>query len=51
MKSNFYLIKKLSLGLFISFFSLLAYAQADYPNRPVKVIVPFGPGSVPEGVL
>lgn len=29
----------------------VAFAQADYPNRPVKVIVPFGPGSVPEAVL
>jgi tripartite-type tricarboxylate transporter receptor subunit TctC len=28
-----------------------AGAQADYPNRPMKVIVPFGPGSVPEAVL
>ena len=26
----------------------LALAQADYPNRVVKVVVPYGPGSVPD---
>jgi tripartite-type tricarboxylate transporter receptor subunit TctC len=51
MKSSFYKNKKLIIGTIISVFSLLAFAQADYPNRPVKVIVPFGPGSVPESIL
>ena len=50
MKSNFYKNKKLIIGAIISVFSLLAFGQADYPNRPVKVIVPFGPGSVPESI-
>ncbi len=30
---------------------LCVAAQADYPNRTVKVIYPFGPGGVPEAVL
>lgn len=51
MKSNFCMIKTLVVGFLISCFSALLYAQTDYPNRPVKVIVPFGTGSVPEGVL
>lgn len=51
MKSNFYHIKKLAFGGLISVFSLFANGQAEYPNRPVKVIVPFSPGSVPESIL
>jgi tripartite-type tricarboxylate transporter receptor subunit TctC len=38
-------MKKLIAGLLLSAFAGLAGAQADdYPNRPVKVIVPFPPG-------
>ena len=33
------------LGLFLSFTSLLSFAQASYPNRPVRIIVPFSAGS------
>ena len=32
------------LGLFLSFTSLLSFAQASYPNRPVRIIVPFSAG-------
>jgi tripartite-type tricarboxylate transporter receptor subunit TctC len=33
------------LGMLLSFTSLLSYAQANYPNRPVRIIVPFSAGS------
>ncbi len=32
------------LAIFIVAFSGALYAQSDYPNKPVKVIVPFPPG-------
>jgi tripartite-type tricarboxylate transporter receptor subunit TctC len=25
-----------------------AFAQADYPNKPIRLLVPFGPGSTPD---
>ena len=34
----------LSRGLFLAFFSPLAFGQASYPNRSVRMIVPFAPG-------
>ena len=33
------------LGMLLSFTSLLSFAQANYPNRPVRIIVPFSAGS------
>ena len=38
-------------GVGLGLMPLVSTAQSGYPNRPVKVIVPFGPGSVPEAVL
>ena len=51
MKTNLHFLKKLAVVFSFSIVSGLVCAQADYPNRPVKIIVPFGPGSVPESIL
>jgi len=38
--------KFLKFGMLISiFWAIAAHAQADYPNRPIKAIVPFAAGS------
>lgn len=33
------------LGLLLSCISILSFAQGNYPNRPVRIIVPFSAGS------
>jgi tripartite-type tricarboxylate transporter receptor subunit TctC len=38
------------LPLALMFFSVLAFGQASYPNRPVKMIVPFAPGGASDFV-
>ena len=35
-----------ALVLLASLTSLTALAQANYPNRPIKLIIPFTPGGV-----
>jgi tripartite-type tricarboxylate transporter receptor subunit TctC len=37
-------MKRLLLVLVLSALSSLALAQSDFPNRPIKMIVPFAPG-------
>ena len=37
-------MKKILLGCLLSFFATVSGAQSDYPNRPVRVIVPFPVG-------
>src|SRR5436309_6823521 len=38
------------LMLALALFSTLAYGQASYPNRPVRMIVPFAPGGASDFV-
>ena len=39
-------LKKTILAIACSFAALPAYAQADYPTHPVKIVIGFSPGSV-----
>ena len=39
-----------SIALVLAFFSALAFGQATYPNRPVRMIVPFAPGGASDFV-
>src|SRR5262245_31372080 len=48
-KLSNWLYRALCLGLFAAFLALVSNSAADaqgYPNKPVRVIVPFGPGGV-----
>jgi tripartite-type tricarboxylate transporter receptor subunit TctC len=38
------LLTALALGLASIFASIPANAQAPYPNRPIRIVIPFGPG-------
>ena len=44
MKLHKYLLQGLLVGTFI--FSLTSHAQTNYPNRPIRLIIPFTPGGV-----
>ncbi|MCE7505692.1 tripartite tricarboxylate transporter substrate binding protein [Polynucleobacter sp. IMCC30063] len=44
MKLHKYLLHGLLVGTFI--FSLTSHAQTNYPNRPIRLIIPFTPGGV-----
>jgi tripartite-type tricarboxylate transporter receptor subunit TctC len=39
-----------SIALVVAFFSALAFGQATYPNRTVRMIVPFAPGGASDFV-
>ena len=39
-----------SIALVLAFFSTLAFGQASYPNRSVRMIVPFAPGGASDVV-
>src|SRR6195256_363979 len=38
------------LGLMLALFSALAFGQTPYPNRPIRMIVPFAPGGASDFV-
>src|SRR6202040_2847053 len=38
------------IALVLALFSTLAFGQASYPNRPVRMIVPFAPGGASDFV-
>ena len=41
---------RLMLALLGLWFAVLPAAAQDWPGKPVKIIVPFGPGSTPDVV-
>jgi tripartite-type tricarboxylate transporter receptor subunit TctC len=41
---------RLWLGVALAFFPALSVAQSNYPNRPLKMIVPFAPGGASDFV-
>ena len=50
-----YLIKALNLIAWpvlmaLMLFSGVVHAQTEYPNRPVKIIIPFPVGGLPDGL-
>jgi len=54
MKNNSHFKKCISITcqfLVLLSLSFSSFSQSDYPNRAIKVVVPFAPGSVPESVL
>jgi len=40
--------RRLLLGALLSCAALSAFAQAPWPSKPVKILVPYGPGSSPD---
>src|SRR3954449_826187 len=41
---------KIVVALLALFFTALPAASQDWPTKPVKIVVPFGPGSTPDVV-
>ena len=39
-------IAGIAIGLALAFTGALAFAQATYPNRPIKLVVPYPPGAL-----
>lgn len=50
MTNYFFSILKVIAACFISLNSIHAQAQAGYPNKPIKLIVPFPPGGLIDNV-
>ena len=40
----------MSIGAVVPLVPLSAHAQSDYPNKPVRVIIPFPPGGVTDSM-
>ncbi|WKL14390.1 tripartite tricarboxylate transporter substrate binding protein [Comamonas testosteroni] len=41
---------KISAAIALQALSIFAYADSDFPNKPVKLVVPYAPGGLPDTV-
>jgi tripartite-type tricarboxylate transporter receptor subunit TctC len=46
MNRTFISFRAISVAAFVSAMSSVAFAQSDYPSRPIKIVVPLPPGGV-----
>jgi len=50
MKNHFLSILKVGIACFITLTSIHGQAQTSYPNKPIKLVVPFPPGGLIDNV-
>jgi tripartite-type tricarboxylate transporter receptor subunit TctC len=41
---------KISAAIALQALSIFAYADSDFPNKPVKLVIPYAPGGLPDTV-
>ena len=46
----FVALKRLSIIALLLTFSGMSLAQADYPNKPIRIILPYAPGGTTDMV-